>query len=607
MPEIHESTIEHPSEQDSSPETCHALRMDIRRQVEHRLVTSALPYINNVPHLGHIAGSHLPADLFARYSRLKGHDVLFIGGSDEHGTPSEIASRQLGVDIQTFCDTLHREHERIYQWFQISYDRYTRTSAPDHHRMTQEFFKLIYENGFISRETIQMYFDPQEQMFLADRYVEGTCPKCGYQSANGDQCESCSAFLTVDDLLAPRSKVSGATPEKRATEHLFLNLDALSGRLEEWINQNDHWRPQVRSLALGWIKEGLRKRSITRDLRFGVKVPLEGFEDKVFYVWFDAPIGYISGTVEADPAGWQRFWRDPDGKIYHFLGKDNIPFHTIFWPAMIMAEGQTNLPHQVAGMQYLNYEGGKFSKSQKRGVFCESLPESGISSDLLRAYLAAIIPESADSEFQWDDFMARVNGEVIGKFGNFVHRSLSFIWTKFNSSVARPDQLTPEDEALLALVSERIGEVSRCFEQLKLRQAYSEVMGIADLANKYFNDQKPWAVLKADPAAAERTLFVCARLTATLTRLMAPFTPAAAAEIWRQLGLSGRVDEANSWDQIGEDLPAGLALSAAPTIPFRKITPEILAEFKQRAMAMKDLADFFPGQASAGEASPSMS
>lgn len=575
-------------------QACETIRGKVREELGKRLVTSALPYINNVPHLGHMVGSHLPADIFARFSRMKGYDTVFVGGSDEHGTPSEIAAKSIGVDIQEFCDTLHREHEKIYQWFQISYDKYSRTSSPAHHKMTQEFFKMILENGYISRESVEMFYDEQMSMFLADRYVEGTCKKCGYDKANGDQCEKCSAVLTIDELVDPKSKLTGTTPIKKQTEHLFLDLDRLSDQLEGWVNSNTHWKPQVRNLALGWIKEGLRKRSITRDLKHGVQVPLEGFEGKVFYVWFDAPIGYVSATEEARPDTWKQYWEDPDTKVYHFLGKDNIPFHTIFWPGMVMAEGKKNLPHQVAGMQYLNYEGGKFSKSQKRGVFCESLPDSGINPDMLRAYLTLIIPETADSEFRWDDFQMRVNGEIIGKFGNFIHRSLTFIQNKLDGEIRAPETLTEQEQQMLDAVREKIKAIEDHVDGLRIRQAFAEMISIADIANKYFNDAEPWKVVKVDVEKARNILHTCAMLCKTLASISSPFIPGTSQKIWGQMNLDGPVDAQGSWDRISAiELPKEYKITQKPQVLFDKVTDDILAQFKDRTKEVKPLASFF--------------
>jgi len=484
--------------------------------VERRLITAALPYINNIPHLGHIVGSHLPADIFARYCRLKGYDVLFVGGSDENGTPSELAAEELGVEINEFLDRIYEEHKRIYEWFNISYDNFSRTSRKIHHKTTQEFFKKVYENGFIKKGKLKTFYCENCKRFLPDRYVEGKCPKCGYEHANADQCERCTALLDAEQLLNPKCKICGSTPTLKETEHLFFQLDKLSEKLEEWLRENKHWRAQVRNLALGWIKEGLKQRCITRDLKHGVKVPIEGFENKVFYVWFDAPIGYISSTKEKS-ADWEKYWKDKKTKIYHFLGKDNIPFHTIFWPAMLLANGEFNLPYQVVGLQYLNYEGGKFSKSQKRGVFCEKLPEAGIDADVVRAYLTFLIPEISDTEFRWNDFQAKLNSDVIGNYGNFVNRVLSFIYYKLENKVEKPaeNELTDSDRKFIETIEKKVERIGQLMEEIQLRAAFREILALATEGNKYFNEHEPWHLMKKDLKRTKHVLYLCASLCRT--------------------------------------------------------------------------------------------
>jgi methionyl-tRNA synthetase len=562
--------------------------------VERRLVTAALPYINNIPHLGHIVGSHLPADIFARYCRLKGYDVLLIGGSDENGTPSELAAESLGVEIKVFLDKIYQEHKRIYEWFCISYDNFSRTSREIHHKTTQEFFKRIYENGFITKGKLKTFYCEKDKRFLPDRYVEGTCPKCGYEHANADQCEKCTALLDAEHLLNPKCKICGSTPIIKESEHLFLRLDKLSDKLEKWLKQNKHWRPQVTNLALGWIKEGLKPRCITRDLKHGVRVPIEGFEDKVFYVWFDAPIGYISSTKEKTK-DWEKYWKDKKTKIYHFLGKDNIPFHTIFWPAMLMANGEFNLPYQVVGLQYLNYEGGKFSKSQKRGVFCEKLPESGINVDVMRAYLTFLIPEVADTEFKWSDFQARINSDVIGNYGNFINRVLSFIYHKLGNSIERPasSELTSSDKEFIKTIKERVKKIGDYLENIQLRNAFREILKLATVGNKYFNENEPWHLIKKDIKRANDVLYLCANLCRTLSIVSEPYLPNTAQKIWKQLNLEGSVDEPGIWDSAAEiALPESHSINK-PSILFNKLTDEYIEELKKTVSDARELKSYF--------------
>ena len=407
------------------------------KQKNRRLITAALPYINNVPHLGHIVGSHLPGDIFARYSRARGYETLYIGGTDENGSTSEIAAFKLNVPVEKFSDKLYKEHKKIYDWFEISYDNFSRTSKSIHHETVKEFFEVINKKGFIEKNKMKVFYSPTENMFLPDRYVVGECPKCGYPDASGDQCEKCTSVLDPSQLKNPKSTISGGKLEIRETEHLFLKLDSLSPKLKKWIQSNKYFREQVRGLAMGWINEGLKPRCITRDLKHGVKVPLKEFEKKVFYVWFDAPIGYVSSTKEITKE-WEKFWKDEKSEVYNFLGKDNIPFHTIFWPGMVIAHGEFNLPKNVIGLQYLNYEGQKFSKSKGIGVFCERLPELKLEADIWRHYLTQVIPETSDSEFRWKDFQERVNSDLIGNYANFVNRVLNFIYTKLNGKITKP-------------------------------------------------------------------------------------------------------------------------------------------------------------------------
>lgn len=561
---------------------------------ERRLITAALPYINNVPHLGHIVGSHLPADIFARYCRSKGYETLFVGGTDENGSTSEIAAEEIGVDIDDFCTKLHEEHKKVYDWFNISYDNFSRTTRPIHHKTTQEFFKKLYENGFIAKGKMKVFYSPEEGRFFADRYIKGTCPKCGYEDANADQCEKCTSLLDPTQLINPKSAITGAPLEIKEAEHLFLKLDKLSGKLESWLKEKKNWRSQVTSLALGWIKEGLKERCITRDLKHGVKVPLSGFEDKVFYVWFDAPIGYISSTKEATK-NWKKFWKEKNTKIYHFLGKDNIPFHTIFWPGMLMGHGEFNLPYYVEGLQYLNYEGGKFSKSKKRGVFCEKLLETDIDPDFMRAYLTFIIPESGDTEFTWRDFQRRINSDIIGTYGNFINRTLSFIYNKLDGKIIKPakNEYTEADKQLIKSIREKARKTEDYLEKVQLRSAFLEILSLASYGNKYFNDSEPWNTVKKDTKRTNCTLYLCANLCKTLAILTQPYLPNAAQKIWEQLNLEGKVKKNGIWDSATQiNLPDG-HITNKPYILFNRLNNDYLEGFKKKVSDTKQLAELF--------------
>mgnify|MGYP001566325628 FL=1 len=561
---------------------------------ETRLITSALPYINNVPHLGHIVGSHLPADIFARYCRAKGYETLFVGGTDENGSTSEIAADEIGIPIDIFSEKLYREHKKVYDWFNISYDNFSRTSNSIHHKTTQNFFKKIYENGYIKEGKIKVFYSSEEKKFLPDRYVRGICPKCGYKNASGDQCEKCTSIFDSTQLIDPRSAITNKPVEIKEAIHLFLKLSKLSKKLEKWIKEKKNWRTQVTSLALGWIKEGLKDRCITRDLKHGVKVPLKGFEDKVFYVWFDAPIGYISSTKEASK-NWEKFWKDKNTKIYHFLGKDNIPFHTIFWPGMLIANGNFNLPYYVEGLQYLNYEGGKFSKSQKRGIFCEKLPETKIESDILRAYLTFIIPESADSEFKWKDFQLRINSDIIGNFGNFINRTLTFIYNKLNKKIKRPleKELTELDKNFIKITKEKFSNIENYLEKVQLRNAFLEILALSSIGNKYFNDNEPWKLVNTDAKRTNHVLYLCAGLCKTLSILIQPFLPSTSQKIWEQLNLEYTPNKKGIWNSAHElNLPDNHTINK-PSILFNKLTNDYLEKFKKHVSNTKSLKEFF--------------
>ena len=512
------------------------------------LVCCALPYTNAVPHVGNIVGSHLPADIFARYCRLKGYETLFIGGADENGTPTEVAAIELKVTPRRLTDVFYQVHKSIYEWFEISYDNFSRTSLPVHHKTTQEMFLKIYEHGYVTKGVMRLPYCETDKLFLADRYVVGKCPVCGYEFARGDQCENCATLLEPEQLIDPKCKIDGSVPVFKDSDNLFLELEKLQPQLEAWITSQTHWRKQVSSLALAWIKEGLKRRSITRDLKWGVPVPLKGFESKIFYVWFDAPIGYVSSTKEwaersGNPDKWEDFWLDPETRIYNFLGKDNIPFHTIFWPGMMMASGGFNLPYDVVGLQYCNYEGDKISKSRNWGIFCEKVVQSGLDPDIWRYYLAYLIPETKDSEFKWDDFQSRINNELVAAIGNFVHRTLTFA-SNFLDGEIEKRELMDEERQVEARVAEQVAQADAALQEARLKDALKNVLQIAIIGNEYFQKSKPWVLVKEDPETCKRVIYCCANICKVLAVTMAPFLPGSTAKIYGFLGLEGGL----SWD-----------------------------------------------------------
>ncbi|MFH1200159.1 MAG: methionine--tRNA ligase [Candidatus Micrarchaeota archaeon] len=555
---------------------------------ERYLITAALPYVNNVPHIGNIAGSHLPADVFARYCRLKGRRTLFIGGTDENGAPSEIAAEKAGVPVRELCDTFFGIHRRIYEWFGLSYDNFSRTSRSLHHEITKEFFLELQAKGFIFEKEMRQPYCPKDKRFLADRFVEGKCPKCAAQGARGDQCEKCSSMLNPDELLEPYCVLCKSKPEIRETMHLFLDLEKLQPELKKWVGSQKHWKPQVKNLALGWLAEGLKKRCITRDLKWGVKVPVRGYEDKVFYVWFDAPIGYISSTKEwilkntalkgreeKEFAAWWK--RDPaplHTKLYHFIGKDNIPFHTIFFPAMLIGNGSFIMPHQVAGYQFLNYEGGKISKSKGRGVFCESFVESKELSgdaDLWRFFLTYRLPEVRDTEFTWKEFQSRINTELLGNLGNLVHRISTFIAAKKGAIVPeKPPHLSKEDEKMLAGIDAAVKKVDALYDDIEFVAAIQAILELSAECNRYFQAAEPWK----NPARQDAVLYAGARTCAALSVLLSPVMPATAAKIRKVFGLKKKF----AWDDaLAEDVSGK---PVAPEIIRERLTDEQIAQMK---------------------------
>lgn len=557
------------------------------------LVCCALPYTNAVPHVGNIVGSHLPADIFARYCRLKGYETLFVGGADENGTPTEVAALELKVTPRRLTDVFYGVHKMIYDWFEISYDNFSRTSLPVHHKTTQDLFLKIYEKGYVTEGVMRLPYCETDKLFLADRYVVGKCPVCGYEFARGDQCENCATLLEPEQLINPRCKIDGSVPVFKDSDNLFLELEKLQPSLEAWITSQKHWRKQVSSLALAWIKEGLRRRSITRDLKWGVPVPLKGFEDKVFYVWFDAPIGYLSFTKEwaeksGAPRKWEDYWLDPETRIYNFLGKDNIPFHTIFWPGMLMANGGLNLPYDVVGLQYCNYEGDKISKSRNWGIFCEKVVQSGLDPDIWRYYLAYLIPETKDSEFKWDDFQTRINNELVAAIGNFVHRTLTFA-SNFLGGVVEKKKLGPEDRKVEARVLEHVAEADKALQEVRLKDALRNVLQIAIFGNEYFQKNQPWVLIKDDPEGCKRVIYCCANICKVLAVTMAPFLPGASIRIAGLLDI-GRL----SWE--GDELSFSLEtvkMPAKPEILFKKIDDKEVARLKSIVTKSSDAAEFF--------------
>lgn len=490
------------------------------------LVTTALPYANGPLHIGHLAGVYVPADIYVRYLRGKGREVLLIGGSDEHGVPIAIRAREEGVSPKEIIDRYHELIKRSFKEFGISFDIYSRTSNPTHYALSQEFFTTLYRKGVFVEQESEQYYDPEAKQFLADRYIVGTCPHCGNEKAYGDQCEKCGTSLNATDLINPKSRLSGAAPQLRATKHWFLPLEQYQAWLEQWIlKDHQEWKPSVYGQCKSWLDLGLHPRAVTRDLDWGVPVPLPNAEGKVLYVWFDAPIGYISATKELTP-DWEKFWKDEDTKLVHFIGKDNIVFHCIVFPTMLKAHGDYILPDNVPANEFMNLEGDKISTSGNWAVWLhEYLEEFPGQQDVLRYMLTANMPETKDNDFTWREFQSRNNSELVAVLGNFVNRALVLCHKYFEGKVPSPDTLLEEDRAVLEVVHAQRKLIEEAIESYHFRDALREYMQVARVGNKYLADMEPWKLWGANPARVASIIYVSLQVTAALCVLGRPFLP----------------------------------------------------------------------------------
>ena len=538
------------------------------------IVTSALPYANGPLHLGHLAGAYLTADFFVRYLRLKGDDVVFICGSDEHGVPITIAAEKEGVNPQDIVDRYHEWNKDTFERMGISFDYYGRTSSKIHYETSQEIFKTLYDKGFFSTKTEEHFYDEDAQMFLPDRYVKGECPNCSYPEAYGDQCEKCGNSLHPTDLINPISALSGKAPLRKETQHWYMPLGKAQAKLEEWLDSREGWKSNVSGQVRSWLQEGLNDRAATRDLTWGVPVPLEDAEGKVLYVWFEAPIGYISATKEwalnhNKPEEWRKYWQNPDAKLYHFIGKDNIVFHCIMFPIILMEHGNYVLPENVPANEFLNLEGKKLSTSRGWAVWLHDYVDH-FEADLLRYALGVTLPETKDSDFSWKDFQARVNNELVAVLGNFIHRTMSFTEKYADAMVPALSNPKDVDLAVLEAITLQKEKVEASFEQFKFREALQESMQLARIGNKYFSDTEPWKSKDSDIEACHNTLHVSAQVVAALSILFDPIIPTSMAKLRAQIGY----DEVISWENIGPDLlKVGQKLQKAEIL-FTKIEDE---------------------------------
>jgi methionyl-tRNA synthetase len=525
------------------------------------LITSALPYVNGVKHLGNLAGSLLPADIQARFRRQTGHDVLFLCGTDEHGTPAELAAQAAGLPVAEYCARQHAVQADIYRRFGLSFDHFSRTSGDANGRLTQEIFLALDKAGFIDERTIRQAYSPTDRRFLPDRYIVGTCPRCSSANARGDQCEACTHLLDPEDLREPRSAISGATDiEFRETRHLFLKLSALEGRLRDWLATRTDWPPLVRSIANKWLQEGLRDRCITRDLDWGVPVPKPGFEGKVFYVWFDAPIGYIAAGVEARAEDWRDWWQADDVTYLQFLAKDNVPFHAISFPATLLGSGLPfKLVDTIKGFNWLTYEGSKFSTSQQRGLFTDAALDWS-PADTWRWWLAANAPESSDADFTVERFVDGVNKDLADVFGNLVNRCLSFAASRFDSTVPPRGEPGPIERKLASDLDAHLTRLRAHHEALAFRKAAEETRAIWKLANAYFSEAAAWSVIGRDREHAGTIVNTSIGLVHVAAQVAWPFIPFAAEKVLECLG------ERVAWPRAIDAIPAGRSFCVPPVL-----------------------------------------
>ncbi len=544
---------------------------------EYILVCVAWPYAKSATHVGQIVGAYLPADTFARYHRLAGNRVLMVSGSDEHGTPILVDADREGISPREFVARYHRQICEVWEQLGMSWDLYTETGTENHYRITQDFFLTLYNNGYIFKDTMQSPYCPTDRRFLPDRYVEGTCPHCGYTSARGDQCDNCGRVLDPVDLISPRCRLCGSkdsTLEIRNTDHFFLDLPKLQAPLQEWLSQEkDHWRQNVLSFVLNWLKEGLHARAITRDLDWGVPIPLEGYPDKRIYVWFDAVIGYFSASVEwaarqGTPDAWKTWWipgeTDLPVKSYYFIGKDNIPFHAIIWPAMLLGYGNRNLPYDVPANEFMTMSGVKASSSRGNVIWTRDVLDK-YTADTLRYYLSVTAPEGRDTDFTYDEMIRHNNDELVAAYGNAVHRTLTFLQSKFGGVVPQPQALREADREILAEVDGGFSVVGHNIANCHFKDGINAAMAVARAANRYLNEQEPWKQIKVDREAAGTSIYVMLQVLSGLRVLFAPYLPFSSQKLHTLLGFEGEIGPIG-WHTM--EVPAGTTLPVpAPLFP----------------------------------------
>jgi len=544
---------------------------------EKYLVTSALPYANGHLHIGHVAGAYLPADIFVRFKKLLGNDVIYICGTDEHGAPISIKAEAEGKTPRAIVDYFHESITKSFKDLEIDFDNFSGTARPEHVKISQDFFLNLYKKGFVIEKTTEQLYCEHDQRFLADRYIEGTCPYCKAEGARGDQCDACGKLIDATKLIDPKCKICGNKPIIKETTNWYLELPKFEKPLREWLKTKTYWKENVLNFILGWLNEGLIERSITRDIDWGVPVPLEGVEGKVLYVWFDAPIGYLSSTVEwaknlGNPDRWKDYWLDPETKLIHFVGKDNIPFHTITWPSVLMEQDEDFvLPFDVPANEYLNIAGQKTSTSKNYAIWVKDLVKY-FDPEYLRFYLAAIAPETKDSDFSWENFQAKINNELANVLGNLANRVFTFARKHFDGELEKPDIFSNTSLQTLKDGYDLAEEVKDCYENYRVRKAVKLILDIARVGNKYFDETKPWVAVKESRPKAAETLYVCAELLRIISIVFSPILPKSMKKLRAML----RLDQLLSWDEVDDPLTKTTLGEVAPL--FRKITDDEVTE-----------------------------
>ena len=553
---------------------------------ERIFIGVAWPYANGSLHLGHLAGCYLPADIFARYHRLKGDEVLMVSGSDQHGTPVTIRAEQEGLEPQQVVAKYHSEFLECWEKMGISFDLFTSTGTPNHYKTAQEIFLSLLAKEYIYKDIMELAYCPTCHRFLPDRYVEGTCPHCGNVSARGDQCDNCGRTLDPKELIGPRCQICGTAPEFRMSEHFFLKLSAFQDSLLDWVGDKTHWRANVLNFTTRYLQNTLHDRAITRDISWGVPLPIEGYPDKRIYVWFEAVIGYLSASVEwaenqGQPEAWKPFWQQSDTKGYYFIGKDNIPFHTMIWPAMLMGYGGLNLPYDVPANEFLSLEGRQFSTSQHWALWLPEFLER-YEPDPLRFYLSMAMPESGDTDFSWGEFVRRNNGELVGTFGNLVQRVLTLAYRNFEGAIPDPGNLDAASQQLLERAGNALTAVGQSIAACRFRQGLNQAMGLAQDANRYLDTTAPWHSVRTDRQAAATSVWVSLSTINCLKVLLAPYLPFSAQRLHRMLGFEGDVQEDGwNWKPTTDGLAPGQKLPQ-PSPLYIKLDDSVVEEETSR-------------------------